>query len=129
MAFCTPYGWGTEKGHFSICEAEKPSGPWKRTIFPEYLYDPGLFIDDDGRIYVVHGQGTLYLTELTENLHVVKTPAREIWNGRFGSDRELGTGGYGLEGAHVYKVNGMYYITCPAGGTQGWKVCLRSTSL
>ena len=22
VAFCTPYGWGTEKGHFSVCEAE-----------------------------------------------------------------------------------------------------------
>ncbi|MGN1213958.1 MAG: family 43 glycosylhydrolase, partial [Bacteroidaceae bacterium] len=64
VVFCTPYGWGTEKGHFSVCEAEKVTGPWKRTVFPEYLYDPGLFFDDDGRVYVVHGQGTLYLTEL-----------------------------------------------------------------
>ena len=54
VAFCTPYGWGTKDGHFSICEADSPKGPWKRTIFPEYLYDPGLFIDDDGRGYVVH---------------------------------------------------------------------------
>ena len=55
VAFCTPYGWGTEKGHFSVYEAEKPEGPWKRSIFPEYLYDPGLFFDDDGKVYVVHG--------------------------------------------------------------------------
>ena len=39
VAFCTPYGWGTEKGNFCICEADKPEGPWKRTVFPEYLYD------------------------------------------------------------------------------------------
>ncbi len=56
VAFCTPNGWGIEKGHFSVCEADRPSGPWKRTIFPEYLYDPGLFFDDDGRVYVVHGK-------------------------------------------------------------------------
>ena len=42
-------------GAFSVYEAEKPEGPWKRSIFPEYLYDPGLFFDDDGKVYVVHG--------------------------------------------------------------------------
>lgn len=31
-----------------------------------------------------------------------------------------------MEGAHVYKINGKYYITCPAGGTEGWQICLRS---
>ena len=70
---------------------------------------PGLFIDD-GRAYVVHGQGTLYLTELTPDLHAVKTPAREIWRGSFGADRQLGTGGFGMEGSHVYRVKGYYYI-------------------
>ena len=89
---------------------------------------PGLFIDD-GRAYVVHGQGTLYLTELTPDLHAVKTPAREIWRGSFGADRRLGTGGFGMEGSHVYRVNGYYYILCPAGGTEGWQVCLRARQL
>lgn len=90
---------------------------------------PGLFIDDGGRAYVVHGQGALYLTELTPDLHAVKTPAREIWRGSFGADRRLGTGGFGMEGSHVYRVNGYYYILCPAGGTEGWQVCLRARQL
>ena len=129
VAFCTPYGWGTKDGHFSICEADSPKGPWKRTIFPEYLYDPGLFIDDDGRGYVVHGQGTLRVTPLSADLHSVAGPAVEIWKQRFGADRQAGTGGYGMEGSHVYKINGYYYILCPAGGTQGWQICLRSRSI
>lgn len=128
VAFCTPYGWGTEKGHFSVCEAEKPEGPWKRTVFPEYMYDPGLFFDDDGRVYVVHGQGTLYLTELNTDVRSVKGKPVEIWNKRFKNSKMLG-GGFGMEGAHMYKINGKYYITCPAGGTEGWQICLRSDSL
>ena len=32
VAFCTPYGWGTEKGNFCVCEAEKTEGPWTRTV-------------------------------------------------------------------------------------------------
>lgn len=125
--FCTPYGWGRETGHFSVCEAKSPEGPWTRTIFPEYLYDPGVLFDDDGRIYVVHGQGDLYVTELNADLKSVKGEPRRIWQGAV-SNRKGDRHG-GAEGSHVYKINGMYYITCPAGGTEGWQVCLRSKSI
>lgn len=127
-AFCTPYGWGTETGHFSVCEAENPAGPWTRTIFPEYLYDPGLFFDDDGKVYVAHGQGKLYITELNSDVKSVKGKPVEIWNKRFKDSQTLG-GGFGMEGAHVYKINGKYYITCPAGGTKGWQICLRADNI
>lgn len=128
VAFCTPYGQGTKDGHFSVCEAEKPEGPWKRTIFPEYLYDPGLFFDDDGRVYVAHGQGTLYITELNADVKSVKSKAVKVWEGGFKDSKTLG-GGFGMEGAHMYKINGKYYITCPAGGTGGWQICLRSDNI
>lgn len=128
VAFCTPYGWGTEKGHFSVCEATKPEGPWTRTVFPEYLYDPGLFFDDDGKVYVAHGQGTLYITELNADVKSVKGKPIEIWNKRFKDSESFGRN-FGMEGAHVYKINGKYYITCPAGGTEGWQVCLRSDNI
>lgn len=128
VGFCTPYGLGTETGHFSICEADKPEGPWKRTIFPEYLYDPGLFFDDDGKVYVVHGQGKLFITELNADVRSVKGKPVEIWNKRFDNSRTFGKR-FGMEGAHMYKIDGKYYITCPAGGTEGWQVCLRSDSI
>lgn len=129
VAFCTPYGWGTEKGHFSVCEATKPEGPWTRTIFPDYLYDPGLFFDDDGKVYVAHGQHRLFITELNADVKSVKTPQVEIWNKNFKDSQTLADKGYGMEGSHMYKINGMYYITCPAGGTEGWQVCLRSKNI
>ena len=128
VAFCTPYGLGIEKGHFSVCEAEKPEGPWKRTIFPEYLYDPGLFFDDDGRVYVVHGQHDLYLTELNADVKSVKGQPVKIWDKGFKDSKTLG-GGFGMEGAHMYKIKGKYYITCPAGGTGGWQICLRADNI
>lgn len=127
-AFCTPYARGIETGHFSICIADSVQGPWERTIFPEYLYDPGLFFDEDGKVYVVHGQGKLYITELNSDAKSVKGENVEIWNERFKNAYELG-GGYGMEGAHMYKIDGKYYITCPAGGTEGWQICLRSDSI
>lgn len=128
VGFCTPKGWGREKGHFSICIADSVQGPWERTIFPEFLYDPGLFFDEDGKVYVVHGQGTLYITELNEDVKSVKGENVKIWEQRFVNANELG-GRFGMEGAHMYKIDGKYYITCPAGGTEGWQICLRSDSI
>lgn len=133
LGFCTPNGFGTPHGHFSMCVAKSAAGPWKRTIFPEYLYDPGLFFDDDGKVYVVHGQGTLYATELASDALSVKSPAVKIWSGGFDANGELGQKGksapFGLEGSHVYKIKGKYYITCPGGGTEGFQICLRSNSI
>lgn len=128
LAFCTPKGWGIDDGHFSLCEAEHPEGPWKRTIFKEYMYDPGLFFDDDGRGYVVHGQHKLYITPLSDDYHSCAGKPVLIWDKGFVDSKTLGRG-YGMEGSHMYKVNGYYYITCPAGGTKGWQVCLRSKNI
>ncbi len=125
VGFCTPYGWGREKGNFSVCIADNVKGPWQRIVFPEYLYDPGLLFDDDEKVYVVHGQETLYVTELNPDVKSVKGENIKIWDKRFKNANELG-GGFGMEGAHAYKINGKYYITCPAGGTEGWQICLRS---
>lgn len=125
VGFCTPYGWGTRQGHFSICIAKNIKGPWTRTIFPQYLYDPGLFFDDDGKVYVVHGQGTLYITELASDARSVTGKPVKIWDKGFKSNGLPG-GPFGMEGSHMYKINGKYYITCAAGGTKGWQVCLRS---
>jgi beta-xylosidase len=132
LGFCTP-NWGKDKGHFSMCVAEDIRGPWNRTIFPEYLYDPGLFFDDDGKVYVVHGQGTLYVTELAADALSVRKPGLKIWSGGFDAAGNLvppgGKAPFGLEGSHVYKVNGKYYLTCPGGGTEGFQICLRSDNI
>lgn len=130
VGFCTP-NWDKEKGNFSISTATNIKGPWKRTIFPEYLYDPGLFFDDNGKVYVVHGQGKLYVTELAADALSVEGEKKMIWDKGIpvpeGSSAPKGN--YGMEGSHMYKINGYYYITCPAGGTEGWQMCLRSKNI
>lgn len=120
VGFCTPQGVGRKEGNFSICIANDIKGPWKRTIFPEYLYDPGLFFDDDGRVYVAHGQHTLYITELNSDVKSVKVPAKKIYENK---DYPY------LEGSHLYKINGKYYLLGTTGGTRGRQVCLRSDNI
>lgn len=119
VGFCTP-GSATDPGNFSICTANDVKGPWTRTIFKEYMYDPGLFFDDDGKVYVAHGQEKLYITELNADVKSVKTPQKEIYN-----NPEYPY----LEGAHMYKVNGKYYIMGSTGGTTGRQICLRSDNV
>ncbi|RED23444.1 beta-xylosidase [Flavobacterium cutihirudinis] len=119
VGFCTPK-WDKEKGNFSICTAKDINGPWTRTIFPEYLYDPGLFFDDDGKVYVAHGQQKLYITELNADALSVKTPQKEIYD-----NREYPY----LEGSHLYKIKGKYYLLGSTGGTAGRQVCLRSDNI
>jgi beta-xylosidase len=118
--FCTPSGFGRKEGHFSICTAKNVKGPWTRTIFKEYLYDPGLFFDDDGKVYVAHGQQTLYITELNSDARSVKVPQRKIYDNPHYPY---------LEGSHLYKINGKYYLLGSTGGTKGRQVCLRSDSI
>lgn len=119
VGFCTPSRNGA-KGSYSMCVAKGIKGPWKRTIFPEFMYDPGLFFDDDGKVYVAHGQEKLFITELNADALSVKTPQKEIYNNR----------NYPyLEGSHMYKVKGKYYILSTTGGTNGRQICLRSDSI
>lgn len=99
--------------------ADQAKGPWTLYKLEDELYDPGLFFDDDGKIYVVHGQGELYLSELeivdeeTGQLSIlskrepdVKRNGKKIYSYPCPGHRYHGYN----EGAHVYKINGYYYI-------------------
>lgn len=99
--------------------ADRPEGPWKITHLPKGFYDPGLFFDDDGKVYVAHGYSKIFITEVDPSLVPV------------GRDSLVFTGDIrkGLEGTHVYKLNGYYYLYSTYGGKDGMQVALRSKSI
>lgn len=107
-----------DEGGF-ICSAVKAEGPWEIKKLPKGFYDPGLFFDDDGRIYVAHGYSKISMTELDENF----APK--------GKDSLVFTGDIrrGLEGSHVYKINGYYFLYCTYGGLDGFQAALRSKNI
>jgi beta-xylosidase len=107
-----------DEGGF-LCTAAKPEGQWQIRKLPEGFYDPGLFFDDDGRIYVAHGYSNIHITELDTNF------------ARKGKDSLVYTGDIrrGLEGTHVYKINGYYYMYSTYGGLDGIQVALRSKNI
>jgi beta-xylosidase len=107
-----------DEGGF-LCSAENPEGPWEIRKLPKGFYDPGLFYDDDGKIYVLHGYGKISVTEVDKNLAPV------------GRDSLVFTGNIrgGLEGSHAYKINGYYYLYGTYGGRDGIQVALRSKNI
>ncbi|KPK85322.1 MAG: hypothetical protein AMS27_07625 [Bacteroides sp. SM23_62_1] len=107
-----------DEGGF-LCSAVNPEGPWEIRKLPRGFYDPGLFFDDDGRIYVAHGYGEISITELDSNF----APKDEDVLVYTGDIRD------GLEGTHVYKINGYYYLYCTYGGLDGIQVALRSKKI
>jgi len=103
-----------------IIKAPTIEGPWSDPIFINCSgFDPSLFHDDDGRKYLVNMEwdyrkegkeqfSGILLTELDpETLKPISEPIK-IFKGT-----ELGL----VEGPHIYKRNGYYYLITAEGGT------------
>lgn len=94
-------------------------GPWKATAFSPALHDHSLFFDDDGRVYMVYGNGKITLAELNEDLSGLKpgTKSQVIIDN---ASAPAGTNiGLPAEGSQLFKINGKYFlfnITWPRGG-------------
>src|SRR4030095_11966866 len=88
-----------DEGGF-LCVSENAQGPWEVRKLPTGFYDPGLFFDEDGRIYVAHGYSKISITELNRDFSP-KTNDSLVYMGDIRR---------GLEGTHVYKINGYYYL-------------------
>ncbi|MDP2037610.1 MAG: family 43 glycosylhydrolase, partial [Ignavibacteria bacterium] len=75
--------------------------------------------DGQGKTYVAHGYSKIFITELDTNFTAK------------GNDVLVYTGDIrpGLEGTHVYKINGYYYLYCTYGGGDGFQVALRSKNI
>jgi beta-xylosidase len=81
------------------------NGRWARSVFDELLHDPCLLFDD-GRVFVIYGNGDIRIRELTADLTAFKPGGLDRL--LFETDRE----GIALrcEGCHAFKLNGYYYL-------------------
>ena len=101
---------------------------WERNeIEGAFFHDASLLFEDDGRVYVIYGNGDLHLTELTPDLKAIK---------QGGVNQLLIQGprqGMGLraEGAHIYHIGDYYYVLVidwPSGKPRTER-CYRSKTL
>ena len=107
-----------DEGGF-ICSSDKAEGPWEIRKLPRGFYDPGLFFDEDGRIYVAHGYSKISITELDKDFAPISKDSL-VYTGDIRK---------GLEGTHVYRINDYYYLYCTYGGLDGIQVALRSKNI
>lgn len=100
-------------GNFYVT-AKNPAGPWSEPVWLNDGggIDPSLFFDDDGKVYYTRheGQGDGYIAQAEIDLKTGKLaePPKKIWEG---------AGGKWVEGPHLYKINGKYYLMASEGGT------------
>jgi len=97
---------------------------WKLHARMQHFHDASLFFDDDGRVYVFSGTGSL--RELKSDLSDVKPDGVDMKI--FERDKEE-TGL--LEGSQVVKHNGKYYLLMISwpGGKPRRQVCYRADSI
>lgn len=82
--------------------ATNPAGPWTRTPMKRSLHDLGVLFDDDGKVYVVWGYREVRMAQLNDALDDLVP----------GSERVIIRADQGMgEGAHLYKIDGRYFIT------------------
>ncbi len=105
--------------HNYLVTAPRITGPWSE---PTYLnssgFDPSLFHDEDGRKWLVNmywdpragrtSFGGIVLQEYDPHQGALKGPVTRIFAGT-----DLGT----VEGPHLYKRDGTYYLMTAEGGT------------
>ncbi len=108
-----------EEGSY-LLTATDPEGPWEKQKLDGGFYDPGLFFDEDGKTYVAYGINTLKIAELDEDFAVVPGSEQEVYSYTIKE---------GLEGSHLYKINGYYYIYATYGGWPAYQVALRSSNI
>ncbi len=113
------------KGNF-VVTAKDPAGPWSNPIWlPEVPgIDPSLFFDDDGKAYILNNQDPSYPPLYQGHKATWMQEFDVVENKTFGPRRVLRDGGHNLaekpiwiEGPHIYKLNGYYYLMPAEGGT------------
>lgn len=91
--------------------------------------DPSLFFDDDGKAYLFHNDAPDPGKELYSGHRVIKMWEYDLEKDQVitGSDKIVVDGGVDLsqkpiwiEGPHLYKKDGKYYLMCAEGGTGDW---------
>ncbi len=126
------------KGQFVIT-AKDPKGPWSDPVWlPFGGIDPSIFWDDDGKAYMVwndapegetlyDGHRAIWMQEFDPKALTTVGPKKQVINGGV----DLSKKPVWIEGPHVYKVDGAYYLMAAEGGTSvnHSQVILRSKSV
>jgi xylan 1,4-beta-xylosidase len=113
------------KGNF-VVTAKDPAGPWSDPIWLPQVrgIDPSLFFDDN-KTYVVYNSDAPENKPLYSGHRTIRTRELDVNTLKIvGEEKTLVNGGVDLskkpvwiEGPHIFKRNGWYYLSAAEGGT------------
>jgi len=111
-------------GNF-IATAKDPAGPWSDPVWLPGIggIDPSLFFDD-GKIYIINndapegtplyeGHRAIWMQQLDAATFKPIGPRKVLLNGGM----DIAQKPIWIEGPHIYKRDGWYYLVCAEGGT------------
>lgn len=106
------------------------SGKWERHEFEPSCHDHTIVFEDDGRVFMINGNGNLTIRELEPDFSGIKPGTERLLIENVGSPagENLMLGG---EGSQMFKIDGKYYlfnICWPHGGVRT-VICHRADSL
>lgn len=112
-------------GNF-VVTATDPSGPWSDPIWAPEVggIDPSLFFDEDGKVYMINndapvgepryeGHRAIWIREVDPDTLQPVAEARVLLDGGVRPEENP----IWIEGPHIYRVDGRYYLWAAEGGT------------
>lgn len=119
----------TNKTYFFVTDNIE-NGKWQRHEFTPALHDHTIVFEDDGKIYMINGNGKLYIRELEPDFSGIKPNTEQVLIENAGlpagTDLMLNA-----EGSQMFKIGGKYYlfnIVWPRGGMRT-VICHRADNI
>jgi len=113
-------------GNFFVT-AKDPRGPWSDPTWLKEIngIDPSFFFDDDGKAFILNngppegpalynGHRAIWIQEFDLAANKLTGPRKVIVNGGVDLSRQP----IWIEGPHLYRIKGAYYLMCAEGGTE-----------
>jgi xylan 1,4-beta-xylosidase len=116
-----------DKGGNFVVTATDPKGPWSKPAWlPEVEgIDPSIFFDGDGKAYIVYNSIPPNNKPLHDGHRTIRMNQFDAKNLKIISDNKIIVNGgtdmskkpVWIEGPHLFKKDGWYYLICAEGGT------------
>lgn len=116
-----------DKGGNFVITAKDPAGPWSKPVWTPKVHgiDPSLFFDDDNKAYIIYNSdapdqkpeydGHRTIKIIGYDIQEQKTTGEPVILVNKGSANSINP--IWIEGPHIYKKDGWYYLTAAEGGT------------